>query len=137
MPTKQFDPKDFEAFLALLPKSVNGVALRHVMDVRHPSFDTPDYLALARRYDCVTVHTDSDKFPNIADANADFAYLRLLRSAGDCETGYSDASLDAWATGARAWASGTQPREAFVYFINGAKERAPAAAMALLARLTA
>ena len=137
MPTKQFDAEDFEAFLALLPRSVDGCALRHVMDVRHPSFDTPDYLTLARRYDCVTVHTDSDKFPNIADANADFAYLRLMRSAANCETGYSDAPLDAWATGVRAWAGGTRPRDVFVYFINGAKERAPAAAMALIDRLAA
>jgi uncharacterized protein YecE (DUF72 family) len=137
MPTKPFDSEDFEAFLALLPRRVNGVALRHVMDVRHPSFATPDYLALARRYGCVTVHTDSEKFPHIADADGDFAYLRLMRSEADCETGYSSAALDAWASGARAWASGAQPREVFVYFINGAKERAPAAALALLARLAA
>jgi uncharacterized protein YecE (DUF72 family) len=135
MPTKQFDPEDFEAFLALLPKSVNGIALRHVMDVRHESFNTPAYLALAHRYDCVTVHTDSDKFPNIADADGDFAYLRLMRSEPDCETGYSSAALDQWAAGAQAWAGGTRPREVFIYFINGAKERAPAAAMGLLKRL--
>jgi uncharacterized protein YecE (DUF72 family) len=137
MPTKQFDAEDFEAFLALLPKRVNGLALRHVMDVRHPSFETPDYLALAHRYGCVTVHTDSDKFPSIADADGDFAYLRLMRSEAACETGYSGAALDAWTAGAQAWAGGTRPREVFVYFINGAKERAPAAAMALLERLAA
>jgi uncharacterized protein YecE (DUF72 family) len=137
MPTKPFDAEDFEAFLALLPHRVNGCALRHVLDVRHPDFDTPDYLTLARRYGCVTVHTDSDKFPNIADTEADFAYLRLMRSAPDCETGYSSNALDAWAAGARAWASGSRPREVFIYFINGAKERAPAAALALLARLEA
>jgi uncharacterized protein YecE (DUF72 family) len=137
MPTKRFDAEDFEAFLALLPKSVNGIALRHVMDVRHESFHSPDYLSLAHRYGCVTVHTDSDKFPNITDADGDFAYLRLMRSEADCETGYSGAALGAWAAGARAWASGKRPREVFVYFINGAKERAPAAAMALLERLAA
>ena len=135
MPTKPFDAADFEAFLALLPKSVNGVALRHVLDVRHPSFETPDYLALARQHGCVTVHTDSDKFPNIADAEGDFAYLRLMRSEPDCETGYSGTALDSWAAGARAWTGGTRPRDVFIYFINGAKERAPAAAMALLDRL--
>jgi uncharacterized protein YecE (DUF72 family) len=135
MPTKPFDAKDFEAFLALLPRSVNGIALRHVMDVRHSSFETPDYLALAHRYGCVTVHTDSDKFPSIADADGDFAYLRLMRSEANCDTGYSSGALDAWAAGAREWAGGSRPREVFVYFINGAKERAPAAAMALLARL--
>ena len=135
MPTKQFDPEDFEAFLALLPRSVDGCALRHVLDVRHASFATPAFLSLAHRYHCVTVHTDSDKFPSIADAGGDFAYLRLMRSEADCKTGYSITALDAWAAGARTWAGGTRPREVFVYFINGAKERVPAAAMALINRL--
>ncbi len=132
MPTKVFDPEDFEAFLALLPRSVDGRALRHVLDVRHPSFETPEYLILARRYGCVTVHTDSEKFPAIVDALAPFAYIRLMRSEVTIPTGYPALALDQWAQGARAWASGDSPREAFVYFINGAKERAPAAAMALL-----
>ncbi len=135
MPTKMFEPDDFEAFLSLLPREVNGVALRHVMDVRHPSFETPDYLALAHRHGCVTVHTDSSKFPAIADAEGEFAYLRLMRSEAGCETGYAAEALNEWAAGARAWAGGSRPREVFVYFINGAKERAPAAAMALLERL--
>jgi uncharacterized protein YecE (DUF72 family) len=135
MPTKPFDTEDFEAFLALLPRSVNGCALRHVLDVRHESFTAPAYLALAHRYNCVTVHTDAEKFPSIADAGGDFAYLRLMRSEAETPTGYAPAALDQWAAGARAWTSGARPREVFVYFINGAKERAPAAAMALLARL--
>lgn len=135
MPTKVFEPGDFEGFLALLPKAVDGRALRHVLDVRHDSFDTPAFLALARKYGCVAVHTDSDKFPAIADAQAPFAYLRLMRSEAQIPTGYCAAALDQWAEGARAWASGDSPREAFIFFINGAKERAPAAAMALLERL--
>ena len=58
-----------------------------------------------------------------------------MRNEADTPTGYAPAVLDQWAAGARAWAGGTRPREVFVYFINGAKERAPAAAMALLDRL--
>jgi uncharacterized protein YecE (DUF72 family) len=135
MPTKQFEPQDFEAFLALLPKEVEGRPLRHVLDVRHESFATPAFLELARRYGCVPVHTDSPKFPAIADADADFAYLRLMRSEADIPTGYPSAAIDAWAQGAQAWAGGSRPRDVFLYFINGAKERAPAAAMALLQRL--
>ena len=137
MPTKQFEAEDFEAFLALLPRSVDGLALRHVLDVRHASFTAPEFLSLAHRYHCVTVHTDSDKFPSIADADGDFAYLRLMRSEAGIPTGYAPAALAQWAAGAQAWTSGTKPRAVFVYFINGAKERAPAAAMALLARLAA
>ena len=135
MPTKVFDAGDFEAFLQLLPAQLDGQALRHVLDVRHASFGTPQYLALARRHGCVTVHTDSPKYPNIADHEGPFAYLRLMRSEADCPTGYTPASLDAWATGVRAWSQGPSARDAFAFFINAAKERAPAAAMALLERL--
>jgi uncharacterized protein YecE (DUF72 family) len=135
MPSKAFETDDFEAFLSLLPREVNGLALRHVLDVRHPGFQSPGYLALAHSHGCVTVHTDSGKFPAITDADSDFAYLRLMRSEQACETGYAARALDEWAAGARAWAGGSRPREVFVYFINGAKERAPAAAMALLERL--
>jgi uncharacterized protein YecE (DUF72 family) len=136
MPTKQFDAPDFEAFLALLPAQVDGRALRHVLDVRHPSFDCPEYLALARRYGCTTVHTDSDKFPAIADAQSDLAYIRLMRSEAACATGYPPAVLDQWAAGARAWAQQGARREALVFFINGAKERAPAAAQELIRRVS-
>jgi uncharacterized protein YecE (DUF72 family) len=115
--------------------SIDGLALRHVLEVRHPSFEDPAYLPLARRHGCVTVHTDSPKYPNIVDAQAPFAYLRLMRSEAALPTGYPPAALDAWAAGARAWSSGANAREAFVFFINGAKERAPAAAQALLQRL--
>jgi uncharacterized protein YecE (DUF72 family) len=135
MPTKQFDPPDFEGFLALLPPQVDGLKLRHVLDVRHPSFDTPGYVELARRYGCTTVHTDSEKFPSIVDAQGDLAYIRLMRSEAERETGYDPAVLDQWAQGARAWTAQGAAREAFIYFINGAKERAPAAAMELIKRL--
>jgi uncharacterized protein YecE (DUF72 family) len=135
MPTKQFDPADFEAFAALLPSHADGVPLRHVLDVRHESFDSPAYLELARRYGCTTVHADSDKFPSIADAHGNLAYIRLMRSAADCETGYEPKALEQWAQGARAWTAKGPEREAFIFFINGAKERAPAAAMELIRRL--
>lgn len=132
MPTTAFDAADVDAFLALLPRTQDGVALRHVLEVRHPSFDTPAYLSLARRHGCVTVHTDSPKYPNIADAQAPFAYLRLMRCRPQLRTGYPLAELQRWAEGARTWAGGAGGRDAFIFFINGAKERAPAAAMQLM-----
>jgi uncharacterized protein YecE (DUF72 family) len=110
-------------------------------------------LALARERGMATVFTDSDEHPSFADATADFVYARLMRSRSDIETGYDAAELQQWAARARAWASGTQaddlprlepdrrlakqPREVFVYFIASAKERNPAAAMALLRALGA
>jgi uncharacterized protein YecE (DUF72 family) len=135
MPTKQFDAADFEAFLALLPQAVEGRPLRHVLDVRHESFLSPEYLPLARRYGCTTVHTDSDKFPAIADAQNDLAYIRLMRSESHRPTGYPPELLGQWANGARAWLEKGPEKQAFVFLINGAKERAPAAAMELLHRL--
>ena len=137
MPTKVFDAADFEPFLALLPQAVDGLPLRHVLAVRHESFNTQEYLALARKYGCVTVHSDSEKFPSIVDAQAPFAYARLMRSEASNPTGYPTALLGRWAQGALAWSSGLAPRDVFIYFINGAKERAPGAAMALLQRLAA
>jgi uncharacterized protein YecE (DUF72 family) len=153
-PTKIFDPEDFEAFLALLPKQVDSHALRHVLEVRHESFMTPAYLALARRYGAATVFTDSDKYPSFADLTGDFAYARLMASSEALKTGYAPKALDAWAQRAEIWAKGAtpedlprigepdkstkkaaKPRQVFVFFINGAKVRAPDAARALLTRL--
>ena len=137
MPTKQFAAEDFEGFLRLLPPQLDGLPLRHVLDVRHPSFEDPRYLELARSHGCTTVHTDSPKYPNIADAQAPLAYLRLMRSEPERATGYPPEALRDWAQGARAWAAGPGARDAYVFFINGAKERAPAAALAFLETLGA
>ena len=126
MPTKQFDAGDVEAFLKLLPRELQGRPLRHVLDVRHASFATEEYLDLLHAHGCTTVYTDSEKFPAIPHARNELAYLRLMRSAADCPTGYPEAELARWAEGARQWTA--QGGEAFVFFINGAKERAPAAA---------
>jgi len=149
-PTKRFEAGDFEAFLMLLPAEVEGVKLRHVLEVRHESFASPDYLALARRYKMATVFADSPKFPSLADLSADFVYARLMGSSEKLKHGYAPKALDAWAQRVAAWAGGAEPddlprveptpaparkREVFVFFINGAKERAPAAAQALLQRL--
>jgi uncharacterized protein YecE (DUF72 family) len=132
MPTKQFDAQQVEAFLALLPREVGGRPLRHVLDVRHPSFACEEYLDLLQRHGATTVYTDSDKFPHIPHARSDLAYLRLMRSQADCETGYPMPELQPWAVAARQWAMTSHAHEAFVFFINGAKERAPAAAQAFL-----
>jgi uncharacterized protein YecE (DUF72 family) len=147
-PTKRFDPEDFEAFLALLPKNVDGRPLRHVVDVRHESFMTPAFLSLARRYQVATVFTDSDDYPSFADPTADFIYARLMRSNTAIPTGYPLSALQTLHDRAVTWAEGGQPdglpmieerqappaggRDVFLYFINGAKERAPAAAQTLV-----
>jgi uncharacterized protein YecE (DUF72 family) len=58
-----------------------------------------------------------------------------MRSEADCPTGYPPEQLATWVRGAREWVDMGERREAFVFFINGAKERAPAAAMEFLAQL--
>ena len=135
MPTKAFDPGETQAFLELLPREVAGRELRHVLDVRHASFATEAYLELLARHGCTTVYTDSPKFPAIPHAGHDLAYLRLMRSEADCPTGYAAGALRSWVQGARAWVDAGPARAAYVFFINGAKERAPAAAMEFLAQL--
>jgi uncharacterized protein YecE (DUF72 family) len=149
-PSKAFDEGDLAAFLELLPDSLGGRPLRHVLEVRHPSFMTAAYLELARGRGVATVYTDSSDYPSFADLTGDFVYARLMRSAADVKAGYRPKALDGWAERARRWAAGDAPadlayiaapqaprapRDVFIYFIDGAKERAPDAARALLERL--
>jgi uncharacterized protein YecE (DUF72 family) len=127
-PTKRFDAADLEGFLALLPKG-----LRHALEVRHESFACDEYLELARRFGVATVYTDSEDYPNITDITGDFVYARLMRSQPRLRTGYTQAELGRWAARARDWADGN--RDVFIFFIDGAKERAPGAALALIGLL--
>ena len=144
------DRESFAAFCELLPREADGRALRHVLDVRDPAFVDTDYLALARRHGFATVFTDSPEHPSFADLTTDFVYARLMRSRSRIPSGYPGVELDAWAQRARLWAQGGEPadlpkigadappakgRDVFVYFISAAKERNPAAAMALIQRL--
>src|SRR6266700_6269234 len=57
-PTKKFDEADFGGFLELLPDRFGGHALRHVIEVRHDSFRTPEFVALLRKFDMPVVYTE-------------------------------------------------------------------------------
>lgn len=133
--TKQFDPDDLEAFFKLLPPKLGKRKLRHVLDARHDSFLCDDYLKLARKYKVATVITDSPKFPHFDSLTGDFAYARLMDARSDIATGYTKPALKKWAKQAQAWQQEAKSGETYVYFINGAKERAPAAAMHFLSLL--
>jgi uncharacterized protein YecE (DUF72 family) len=130
--TKRFDPDDIKGFLELLPREVDGMPLRHALEVRHPSFKDPRFYDLARRYGVAIVFADHDSFPAIDEPTASFTYARLMRSEEEVATGYAEDELDLWAKRAEEWA---KRGDVFVYFISGAKVRAPAAAQALIARL--
>lgn len=149
MPTKRFDEDDFAGFLERLPKRVGALALRHALDVRHESFRCEAFVALARKHDAAIVCSDSDDYPMISDVTADFVYARLMRARAGVPTGYAPHDLDAWVSHAKAWSAGgtiaalkplappapKKPRDVFAFFINGAKERAPAGARAMLGLL--
>ena len=130
---RKFDREDIAAFLKLLPAELNGVPLRHVIEPRHESFRDEAFFALCREHDVAVVFGDDDEFPCIDADTASFAYARLQRMREDIPSGYDDAALDAFATRARNWQR--DGRDAYIFMINGAKLRAPAAALALQERL--
>jgi uncharacterized protein YecE (DUF72 family) len=151
MPTKKFDTEDFGAFLALLPEKQDGLPLAHVVDVRHESFRDPAFVALCRKAGVSIVHTDSPDFPPIGDASGPVHYARLMNAREEEAMGYAPAELDRWVAEAQQWAAGepgaafplaapdapakAEPRDVFLFYINGAKVRAPHAAMATIERL--
>ncbi|MEI2384816.1 DUF72 domain-containing protein [Breoghania sp. JC706] len=149
MKTKKFDADDFEAFLKLLPKTVEGREIRHVVEVRHDSFCAPDFVALVRDYGVGVVVAADSEFPQIADITAPFVYARLMGTREEHEAGYAPSDLDAWAKRAGTWARGevpeglatfaepvpSAPRDVYLYVISGHKVANPAAAMELIRRM--
>jgi uncharacterized protein YecE (DUF72 family) len=150
-PTKKFDEADFGKFIELLPKTFDGRRLRHVVEIRNDSFKTPDFIALARKTGVAICYAEHKTYTEIADVTADFVYARLQKGAEKLKAGYPPKALDQWAARAETWAKGGEPddlprvdqahatkspRDVFIYFIHEAKVRAPAAAMALIERLS-
>lgn len=147
-PTKQFDPDDFAGFLELLPRSRDGITLRHVVEVRHDSFVDPEFVALARKHSVAICYAHHHVYPEIADVTADFVYARLQRGQDDIPTAYTPADMKKWVERAKTWATGgmpadlplaeetaklkAAPRDVFVYFIHEGKIRAPQAAQAFM-----
>jgi uncharacterized protein YecE (DUF72 family) len=132
-PFLPFNEAGFEAFLALLPHEADGRALRHVVEVRHASFATPAFSELLQRHRVAVALVDDEKYPALEHITAGFVYARLRRSIMDEPTGYTQEALNAWARRSRDWRGAGL--DCFIYFINGAKVRAPAAAKALIEQL--
>jgi len=133
--TKRFDPDEIGAFLSLLPSECGGLPLRHAIEPRHESFRDPAFFDLARKAGVAVVLADAEKYPALGEAAeaAPFVYVRLQNARERIVQGYPDDELDSWAERATEWAA--SGRDVFVFFINGAKERAPAAALSLRQRL--
>jgi uncharacterized protein YecE (DUF72 family) len=149
-PTKKFDEADFGKFLELLPRELEGRALRHVVEVRHDSFCVPGFVALLRQHAIPVVFSEHATYPAISDVVSDFVYARLQKGNDEVKTGYAPKALDAWAGRLQLWADGgepkdlprvdaapakKQPRDVFAYVIHEGKVRAPAAAMELIERV--
>ena len=149
MATKKIDPADFEAFLKLLPKSHDGVRLRHAVEVRNPSFVCEEFVLLCRKYAVGVIVAGDGEFPMLGDVTADFVYARIMGTVATEASGYSKAALARWADRAQAWSKGgaprdiallakpasTKPRDVFLFVISGAKVKNPAAAKAIIATL--
>jgi uncharacterized protein YecE (DUF72 family) len=132
MATKKFDPTDFGAFLDLLPKELNGLRLRHAIEVRSPTFACQELYDLAHKHNVAIVYAKDEDFPEIDQHTADFTYARFMASREDLETGVTDGELNGFAKQSKDWA---KRGDVFAYFISGAKVRNPAAAQALIGKV--
>jgi uncharacterized protein YecE (DUF72 family) len=167
-PSLPFDAKTLEVFLQSLPRDTAAAvrlarshdahvpqpwfdagprrALRHALEVRHRSFETPEFIRLLRRHKVAVVVADTaGKWPVIEDVTTDFVYVRLHGDETLYVSGYTPTALRNWASKIRSWAAGRNPRSAslvgpketpapcdvFVYFDNDVKTRAPYDAMNL------
>jgi uncharacterized protein YecE (DUF72 family) len=164
-PMLGFDVERLERFFALLPRDTDQAAslarrrnekvrgrarlaygdnrpLRHALEVRHPSFVDPAFIALLRRHRIALVVADTaGKWPLAEDVTADFIYMRLHGDKKIYVSGYTPAALERWAERIRRWQEGSEPddarriapgrppprrqRDVFCYFDNDAKVKAP------------
>jgi len=129
---RKFDREDIAGFLKLLPRELEGLPLRHAIEPRHKSFRDDAFFDLCREHDVAVVYGDDDEFPCIDADTSSFRYARLQRMNEDVVTGYDEKALDGFAEQAKGWAANG---DAYIFMINGAKVRAPAAAVALQQRL--
>jgi uncharacterized protein YecE (DUF72 family) len=126
--------------------------VRHALEVRHSSFETPEFVELLRKHDIALVVADTaGKWPFLEDVTSDFIYVRLHGDKELYVSGYTDSALAEWTRKIRSWAKGRTParskrvgppsrpekagRDVFVYFDNDVKVRAPFDAMSLAHRL--
>jgi uncharacterized protein YecE (DUF72 family) len=174
-PTLKFDQRRIEQFFELLPRttreaeklarrhdarvagrahlrSMKDRPLRHAIEVRHPSFVTPEFIELLRTHDVALVVADTaGRWPFLEDVTSDFVYVRLHGDVKLYESGYTDTALEHWAARVRAWRDGRKPpstklaapprrarrRDVYVYFDNDIKVHAPYDAMSLAAKVEA
>jgi uncharacterized protein YecE (DUF72 family) len=172
-PSLGYHPERLARFFALLPRTTGAAAelaarhderlegraltvaevdrpIRHALEIRHRTFETPEFIELLRAHDIALVVADAaGKWPLLDDVTADFVYVRLHGAEELYVSGYEPPALDRWAAKVRTWQAGgtptdgrtlaapapPQPRDVVVYFDNDVKVRAPFDAIALAERL--
>jgi uncharacterized protein YecE (DUF72 family) len=159
-PNFQYDAKVLADFFSTLPRTTTAAVevarqhdermegrswlntdaerpLRHAIEIRHPSFDTPVFAGLLREHDIALVVADSaGKFPQMFDVTSDFVYVRLHGAEELYVSGYPEELLQQWAARIDGWRTGegnpdAVPRDVYVYCDNDVKVRAPYDAMRL------
>lgn len=173
-PNFKYSRELIESFLALLPRNTSEAvelgkkhdrkvdgrtfleidrsrAVRHAIEIRHPSFVAPEFIALLRKHKVALVCADTVEWPRLMDVTSDFVYCRLHGSKVLYSSGYGKTAIEEWAGRVAAWAKGGEPndgefaspkkprkrakRDVFVYFDNDVKVRAPRDAKRLQARM--
>lgn len=165
-PSFRFDEALFEAFLNLLPHDTHAAGklaeqsdefmgarehreagaphalrpIRHAVEIRHHSFECPEFVELLRRHRVALVVADTaGKWPFMTEVCSDFMYLRLHGDKELYASGYDDEALDKWAERIEGWCQRKPaqggPLDVYVYFDNDIKVRAPFDAARLLKRL--
>jgi uncharacterized protein YecE (DUF72 family) len=173
-PQFTFQPEKLQSFFDLLPRSQKDAArlathhdqrlkgrswleiekdqpIRHAIEIRHPSFDCPDFISLLRKNRIALVVADTVDWPLLMDVTADFVYCRLHGSEQLYASGFEADAIDIWARRVVVWSGGGEvtdgkrahpkpgqkraTRDVFVYFDNDAKVRAPFDAQSLRKRV--
>lgn len=125
--------------------------LRHVLEVRHPSYATPAFVRILRDRNVGLVVSDSPDWPLWEEITSGLVYVRLHGSRERYASRYTDGEIEHWAARIRAWSQGSEPPDAvritgrrppprkgyevYAFFDNDAKVHAPADALRLMERL--
>jgi uncharacterized protein YecE (DUF72 family) len=132
--TKRFVADEIAAFFDLLPRQLGPLPLRHAIEARHESFACAEFLEIARTAGVAVAYVEDAECTPVTERTAPFAYMRLKRMSTRYKAGYPPAELDRIAALSREWG---REGDVFTFMINGAKDRAPGAAMALAKKLKA
>lgn len=126
--------------------------MKHAVEVRHYSFLNPLFIEMLKEYGVAMVFADTaGRWPYMEDVTGSFLYLRLHGDSELYVSGYDDGTLNFWADRIQKWTHGKEPKDrltitdefgsaiqknAFIYFDNDAKVRAPVDAKSLIQKLS-